>query len=158
MTWKVRRHGDYAGHLAGRYRHLQRHCGTAARQLNINALMSVAVAQRVHWAMAWGRDGDGLYAMPDSHRSQAVDRAQPTLSGLAGFGTGHQRAWTATPVASVAIGATVAHQAGLNACRWTVKVTKGNGAINQAPVTGESIPVDKAPGDQVFAGTISRDW
>ncbi|RYG37261.1 MAG: heavy metal translocating P-type ATPase, partial [Burkholderiales bacterium] len=31
----------------------------------------------------------------------------------------------------------------------------GNTAINQAPVTGESIPVDKAPGDPVFAGTIN---
>ena len=37
-----------------------------------------------------------------------------------------------------------------------VIVTKGTGAINQAPITGESIPVDKAPEDQVFAATINE--
>jgi Cd2+/Zn2+-exporting ATPase len=31
----------------------------------------------------------------------------------------------------------------------------GSTSINQAPVTGESIPVDKAVGDPVFAGTIN---
>ena len=35
-------------------------------------------------------------------------------------------------------------------------VTEGNSSINQAPVTGESIPVDKAVGDPVFAGTINE--
>ncbi len=34
-------------------------------------------------------------------------------------------------------------------------VTAGTSSIDQAPVTGESIPVDKAPGDPVFAGTIN---
>jgi Cd2+/Zn2+-exporting ATPase len=36
------------------------------------------------------------------------------------------------------------------------RVTEGQSAVDQAPVTGESIPVDKAPGDQVFAGTINQ--
>ena len=35
------------------------------------------------------------------------------------------------------------------------KVTAGNSAVNQAPVTGESLPVDKGVGDAVFAGTIN---
>ena len=35
-------------------------------------------------------------------------------------------------------------------------VTEGGGAVNEAALTGESIPVDKAPGDAVSAGTINR--
>jgi len=35
-------------------------------------------------------------------------------------------------------------------------VTAGNSAINQSPITGESVPEDKAPGDSVFAGTLNQ--
>lgn len=35
------------------------------------------------------------------------------------------------------------------------EVTAGNAAIDQATITGESIPAEKRPGDLVFAGTIS---
>jgi len=36
-------------------------------------------------------------------------------------------------------------------------VLRGTGSINQAPITGESVPVSKKPGDTVFAGTINGD-
>lgn len=37
------------------------------------------------------------------------------------------------------------------------KVTEGTSSVNQAPVTGESVPVEKEVGDQVFAGTINSE-
>jgi len=34
-------------------------------------------------------------------------------------------------------------------------IQAGRSTVNQAPITGESIPIEKSPGDEVFAGTIN---
>src|SRR3990170_1604313 len=36
------------------------------------------------------------------------------------------------------------------------RVVKGTSSLDQASITGESIPVSKGPGDEVFAGTINQ--
>jgi Cd2+/Zn2+-exporting ATPase len=36
-------------------------------------------------------------------------------------------------------------------------ITKGETTVDQAPITGESVPVAKSPGSEVFAGTINQD-
>jgi Zn2+/Cd2+-exporting ATPase len=35
------------------------------------------------------------------------------------------------------------------------RVTAGHSDVNEAPITGESLPVDKKPGDELYAGTIN---
>ena len=36
------------------------------------------------------------------------------------------------------------------------EIIQGESSVNQAPITGESIPVDKNIGDSVYAGTINE--
>lgn len=36
-------------------------------------------------------------------------------------------------------------------------VVRGQSSVDQSPITGESLPVDKGPGDEVFAGTVNGD-
>lgn len=35
-------------------------------------------------------------------------------------------------------------------------ILEGSSAVNEAALTGESIPVDKAPGDEVSAATVNQ--
>ena len=63
--------------------------------------------------------------------------------------------WVQVPAATVRPGARMQVLPGERLALDGV-VRAGTTAIDQAPITGESIPVDKAAGDQVFAGTINQ--
>ena len=131
-------------------------------KLNINALMSVAVTgafligQWPEAAMVMA-----LYAIAEWIEAKAVDRARNAIKGLLDLAPaqalmrGPDDSWASTPVGDVPLDATVRIKPGERVPLDGV-VTRGNGAINQAPITGESIPVDKSPGDPVFAGTINE--
>jgi Cd2+/Zn2+-exporting ATPase len=131
-------------------------------RLNINALMSVAVTgafligQWPEAAMVMA-----LYAIAELIEARAVDRARNAIQGLLDLAPeealvlGADGAWSAMPVAAVAVGAAVRLRPGERVALDGV-ITRGNSAVNQASVTGESIPVDKAPGDPVFAGTVNE--
>ena len=131
-------------------------------KLNINALMSVAVTgafligQWPEAAMVMA-----LYAIAELIEAKAVDRARNAIKGLLALApeealvSGANGEWVVTPASAVTLEAIVRIKPGERVALDGV-VTKGNSAINQASVTGESIPVDKAPGDAVFAGTINE--
>ncbi len=130
-------------------------------RLNINALMAVAVTgafvigQWPEAAMVMA-----LYAIAELIEARAVDRARNSIKGLLAMTPEEalvlvDGAWVSKPVADVPLESTVRIKPGERVPLDGV-VTKGEGAVNQAPITGESIPVDKAVGDQVFAGTINE--
>lgn len=131
-------------------------------KLNISALMSVAVTgafligQWPEAAMVMA-----LYAIAELIEAKAVERARNAIAELLQLAPEvalmrtADGAWMDTPSVDVALGATIRVKPGERVPLDGI-VTKGSGAIDQAPITGESIPVDKAPGDQVFAGTINQ--
>ena len=134
-----------------------------AGKLNINALMTVAVSgafvigQWPEAAMVMA-----LYAIAELIEARSVDRARNAIAGLLDLtpkeATVQQSdgTWLAMPSAQIAIGALVRIKPG-ERVPLDGQVTQGQSAINQAPVTGESMPVDKSPGDPVFAGTVNQD-
>jgi Cd2+/Zn2+-exporting ATPase len=60
-----------------------------------------------------------------------------------------------SPVGEVAVGVTVLVRPGERLPLDGV-IIKGATAVDQSPITGESVPVPKAPGDEVWAGTINE--
>ena len=131
-------------------------------RLNINALMTVAVTGAVaigQWpeaAMVMA-----LYAIAEAIEAKAVDRARNAIKGLLAMAPEEAAVrqpdggWATLPVAAVALEATVRVRPGERVPMDGV-LSSGSTSINQAPVTGESIPVDKAVGDPVFAATINE--
>ncbi|RXK54398.1 cadmium-translocating P-type ATPase [Oleiharenicola lentus] len=60
------------------------------------------------------------------------------------------------PVDQVGVGKIIAVASGMSVPLDGV-VVSGESSVNQAPITGESVPVDKRVGDPVFAGTINGE-
>jgi Cd2+/Zn2+-exporting ATPase len=132
-------------------------------RLNISALMSVAVTG----AFAIGEWPEAamvmaLYAVAELIEARAADRARNAIQGLLELAPSEAMvrqpdgSWRSAPSGEVAIGAVVRIRPGERVPLDGV-VTAGRSAVDQSPVTGESLPVDKATGDAVFAGTINQN-
>ncbi len=131
-------------------------------RLNINALMTVAVTgafvigQWPEAAMVMA-----LYAIAELIEARSVDRARNAIRNLLDLTPptaeirNEKGVWTAIPVRDVTLGMRVRVRPGSRIPLDGI-VENGNGTVDQSPVTGESIPVDKKPGDPVFAGTINE--
>jgi Cd2+/Zn2+-exporting ATPase len=130
------------------------------RTLDIYVLMLVAVAG----AMALGQWSEGasvvfLFALAQLLESRAMERARGAIRALMDLAPqtalvtrgGVERVLS---VDDVRLGDVVIVRPG-EKIPLDGRVSTGTSHVNQAPVTGESLPVEKAPGDDVFGGTIN---
>ena len=101
-----------------------------------------------------------LYAIAEAIEAKAVDRARNAIKGLLAMAPEEAAvrqadgSWLTVPVADVGLNSVVRVRPG-ERVPMDGTVTAGSTSIDQAPVTGESIPVDKGVGDPVFAATIN---
>lgn len=128
--------------------------------LNMNFLMSLAVIG----AAIIGQWPEAavvivLFTLAEMIESLSLDRARNAIAGLMAMSPDQATvwqddAWISVSAKQVALESTVRVKPGERVPLDGV-VTQGQPAINQAPITGESMPVAKQTGDQVFAGTIN---
>ncbi len=139
-----------------------RRAWTAARirSLDINVLMMVAAAG----AIALGQWSEAaavvfLFAVAQALEVRTLERARRAIRALMDLtptealvrdGTAERR----VDVDQVTPGAIIVVRPGEKIPLDGI-VVAGDSAVNQAPVTGESLPADKRAGDEVFAGTIN---
>lgn len=137
----------------------------AARNLrpDMNLLMTVAVLG----AMVIGEWFEAatvsfLFSLSLMLESWSVGRARRAISALLDLAPPIVRLLRAdgtegdVPVAEVRPGERFIVPAG-NRIALDGRVIAGASAVNQSPITGESMPVEKEPGAEVFAGTINGD-
>ncbi len=131
-----------------------------AGSLDINVLMIVAAAGAAFLG-EWSEAGTVvfLFGFAQALEARTLDRARHAIRALVELtptealvrdAIGEHR----IPVEQVAVGSVIVVRPG-EKIPLDGDVIKGQSAVNQAPVTGESLPVEKVPGDGVFAGTIN---
>jgi Cd2+/Zn2+-exporting ATPase len=130
------------------------------RTVDINVLMVIAVAG----ALALGEWLEAssvvfLFALAQWLEARTLERARQAIRALVDLtprdaivkrNGGEQR----VAVDAIAVGDVVIVRPG-DKVPLDGTIVAGHSDVNEAPMTGESLPVDKHPGDEVYAGTIN---
>ena len=132
-------------------------------RFDINVLMTVAVAGAIGISeFSEAATVSFLFAVSLALESWSVTRARRAVERLMSLAPDTARllqsdgSEVSVPIAVVNPGDTLVVRPG-EKCPLDGRVKTGQTTIDQAPITGESVPVAKGPGDDVFAGTINQD-
>jgi len=131
-----------------------------ARTLDMNALMSIAAVGAVlvgEWAE--GAVAMFLFSLGNTLEGYTMDRARNAIRSLMDLSPRratvlHGNQERQVPVEELKTGDRILVRPG-ERIPMDGAILTGESAVNQAPITGESVPVDRATGDEVYAGTIN---
>jgi len=132
----------------------------ATHSLDMNTLMTLAALG----AIGIGEWAEGamvmfLFSLGSSLELYTMNKARNAIGSLVDLspreairlrGGREER----LPIESLAVGDTILVRPG-ERISMDGLIESGNSAVNQAPLTGESVPVEKSAGDRVFAGTLN---
>ncbi|QIN85516.1 cadmium-translocating P-type ATPase (plasmid) [Rubrobacter tropicus] len=134
--------------------------GLRARHLDMNVLMSAATIGAVgigEWAEA--ASVVVLFAAGNALQVYAIDRTRGAVRALVRLAPNEAlvrrgASEVVVPAGEVGVGDTVIVRPGE---RLAVdgEVVEGSSAVDEAPVTGESVPVEKGAGDAVYSGSLN---
>jgi Cd2+/Zn2+-exporting ATPase len=134
--------------------------GLRARHLDMNVLMSAATVGALgigQWAEA--ASVVVLFSAGNALQVYAIDRTRGAVRTLAGLAPDEVlirsgSTETLVPVDAIDVADTVVVRPGE---RLAVdgRVIEGSSAVDEAPVTGESVPVEKGLGDAVYSGSLN---
>ncbi|WP_436348153.1 heavy metal translocating P-type ATPase [Natronorubrum sp. FCH18a] len=138
------------------------------RNFDIDLLMSLAIIGAVTVSLGFG---EGLYmeaallaflfSVAQLLERYSMDKARNSLQELMDLSPDEATVVrdgeeVTVPVDDVRVGDVVRVKPG-EKIPMDGEVVDGESAVNQAPITGESVPVDKTGGDEVYAGTINEE-
>lgn len=129
--------------------------------LDMNVLMSVAaIGAALIGEWLEGATVVWLFSIGNLLQSKSIEKTRDSIRNLMDLAP--PEAWvklgetlTRIPVEEVAIGNVIVIKPG-EKIPLDGAVLAGHSSVNQAPITGESIPVDKTAGDMVYAGTVNE--
>jgi Cd2+/Zn2+-exporting ATPase len=130
--------------------------------LNIHFLMTLAVGG----ALVIGQWAEAamvlfLFAVAEAIEALSLERARKAVQALSALApevawVRQGGAWVKLRVADVPVGSQIRVRPGERVPLDAV-VTSGQGAVNESALTGESLPVDKADGARLLAGSVLED-
>nr|WP_255494170.1 heavy metal translocating P-type ATPase [Halarchaeum sp. CBA1220] len=138
------------------------------RNLDIDLLMTIAISGAIVVSLVFG---EGLYmeaatlavlfSVAELLERYSMDKARNSLRELMDLSPDEATVKrdgqeVTVPVEDVRVGDIVVVRPG-EKIPMDGEVVDGESAVNQAPITGESVPVDKTDGDEVYAGTINEE-
>src|SRR5699024_6631852 len=132
-----------------------------SRSLDMNVLMSTAaIGAAIIGEWFEGATVVWLFSLGIFLQNKSMDQTRKSIRNLMDMAPSMAvvkigEDYVERPVEEISVGQMIMVRPG-DKIPLDGKIATGSSSVNQAPITGESLPIDKALGDDVYAGTLNE--